>query len=180
MFKQLKGEKMKIFKRSQSVLVLVLSVMFFYACSKDSNPVVDPINVVSAEAKLTLNGAGYTNKAVTLANGIGGYSVSDTVTAIQFSGKVDNDSLFFAIIFRGNQAGTFGWNDDDGTIIYKTTSTGSFLYYGITQGTTTVSSYGAVTGKIEGTINGKLIEQTSQAELNITGSFSAVRIPDIQ
>jgi len=166
---------MKMFKRSQSVLVLVLTVMFFYACSKDSeNPVVPP--VVVSEAKLTLNGAGYTNKAVTLSAGISAYSISDTVTAIQFSGKADNDSLYFIIVLKGNQTGTVNWNIDNGAILLKNSSS---AYIGETQGTTTVSSYGAVNGKVEGTISGKLIEQSSQAELNITGSFSAVRIPDI-
>jgi len=177
MFTNTKGEKMKMFKSSQSVLVLVITVMFFYACSKDSDNPVDP--VVSAEAKLTLNGSGFTNKAATLSNGISAYSVSDTVTAIQFWGKVDNDSLYFSIIFKGNQAGTFNWNDENGTIIYRTTSTGVFSYIGITQGSTTVSSYGAVGAKVEGTISGKLIEATSGSELNISGSFSGVRIPDV-
>ncbi|MDP2365531.1 MAG: hypothetical protein Q8M94_17405 [Ignavibacteria bacterium] len=159
--------------------VLLVTILVFAGCSKESNnPVVPP--VVVAEAKLTLNGAGYTNKAVTLSNGLSAYSLSDTVSIIQFSGKVDNDSLYFAIIFKGNQPGTFNWNDDNGAIIFRTTSTGNFTYIGISQGTTTVSSYGAVNGKVEGTISGKLIEATSQAELNITnGSFSAVRIPDI-
>ena len=100
------------------------------------------------------------------------------MTVLQFSGKVDNDSLYLGIIFKANHTGTFNWNDDNGAIIFKTTSTGNFIYYGISQGTTTVSSYGGVNGKIEGTISGKLIEQSSLAELNISGSFSALRIPD--
>ncbi|MDI6803527.1 MAG: hypothetical protein QME58_06735 [Bacteroidota bacterium] len=170
---------MKMSKFHLFFAVILVSILVFTGCSKDSNSPVDPIAVTSAEAKLTLNGAGYTNKSVTLRNGICAFSPNDTATAIQFSGKVDNDSLYFTIIFKGNQTGTINWDDDNGTIIYRTTSTGNYLYFGITQGTTTVSSYGAVNGKVEGTISGKLIEQTSQAELNINGSFSAVRIPDI-
>ncbi len=170
---------MKMFKRSQTVLVLVLSVMFFYACSKDSNNPVNP-PAAGSEAKLTLNGAGYTNQQVTLSNGLSAYSPTDTMTVIQFSGKAGNDSLYFFIVFKGNQAGTFNWNTENGAIIVKNSSSTSLFYLGVTQGTTIVSSYGAVNGKVEGTISGKLIEETSQVELNITsGSFSAVRVPDI-
>ena len=170
---------MKMFKRSQFVLVLVITVMSFYACSKDSNNPVDQGNVVSAEAKLTLNGAGYTNKAVTLSNGICGYSIGDTLTAVFFSGKVDTDSLYLYIIFRGNQSGIFNWDQANGAILYKYSTTGNLSYIGIQQGSTTVSSYGAVNAKVEGTLSGKLIEANSPVELNISGSFSAVRIPDV-
>lgn len=170
---------MKLSKFQLFFSAILVSFFVFAGCSKDSNNPVDPGTVVKAEATLTLNGAGYTNKSVTLSNGICAYSPTDTVTAIQFAGKVDNDSLYFSIIFKGNQAGTITWNDENGAIIYRTTSTGDFGYIGITQGSTTVSSYGAVNGKVEGTISGKLIETTTQAELNISGSFSAVRIPDI-
>ena len=173
---------MKKFNRSQSVLFLALlmALTTFYSCSKDDNNPVDPNNVTNSAASLTLNGAGYTNKAATLGNGLGGYSLPDTMTVLQFSGKVDNDSLYLGIIFKANHTGTFNWDNDNGAIIYRTTSTGDFLYYGISQGSTTVSNYGSVNGKIEGTINGKLIEQSSLAELNISGSFSALRIPDSQ
>jgi len=152
--------------------------MFFYACSKDSeNPVVPP--VASSEAKLTLNGSGYTNKSVTLSNGISAYSPSDTVTVVQFSGISDSDTLQFFIVLKGNQAGTVNWNSDNGAIMSKRTSSGNLFFVGETQGSTTISSYGAVNGKVEGTISGKLIEEGSSTELNISGSFSAIRVPDV-
>lgn len=169
---------MKKFHRSQIVLVIVISVISFYACSKDSNSPVDPNNVTNSSANLTLNGDGYANKSVTLGNGLGEYSIPDTTTIVQFSGKVDNDTLYFAVVIKGNHTGTYNWNDDNGTIVYKITSTGSYTYVGTSQGSTTINSYGAVNGKIEGTVNGKLIEGTSANELNVSGSFSAVRLPD--
>lgn len=168
---------MKNLKISYSIFFIALSISIMISCSKNTDNPVDPGSIVKAEASLTLNGAGYTNKTVTLSNGISAYSLSDTVTAIQFSGKVDNDSLYFAVIFKGNQAGTINWDIDNGAILLKNTS---LFYIGESQGSTTVSSYGSVNNKVEGNISGKLIEATSQAELNITGSFSAVRIPDIQ
>ncbi|MBK7629961.1 MAG: hypothetical protein IPJ23_04525 [Ignavibacteriales bacterium] len=164
--------------KSPLFTVMILTILTLaIGCSKKSDNPVDPGNIVQAQATLTLNGAGYVNKSVTLSNGIAEFSLSDTVTAIQFSGIVDNDSLYFAIIFKGNQTGTINWNDDNGALLLKNASS---FYIGASQGTTTISSYGAISGKIEGNINGKLIEQISQAELNISGSFSAVRIPDVQ
>lgn len=169
---------MKKFNRSQIVLAIVIAVMSFYACSKDSDSPVDPNNVTNSNANLTLNGDGYANKSVSLGNGLGEYSIPDTTTIVQFSGKVDNDTLYFAVVFKGNHTGTYNWDDDNGTIVYKITSTGNYTYVGVSQGLTTINSYGAVNGKIEGIVNGKLIEGTSANELNINGSFSAVRIPD--
>ena len=101
------------------------------------------------------------------------------MTAVQFSGKVDNDTLYMAIIFKGNNTGTFSWNDETGIILYKSTSTGYYTYLGTSQGTSTVSTYGSVGNKVEGNVNGKLIEASSLAEINITGNFSAARIPDL-
>jgi hypothetical protein len=169
---------MKKFHRSQFVPVFVLALMSFFACSKDSDSPVDPNNITNSTATITLNGAGYTNKSVTLSNGLAEYSIPDTMTALQFSGKVDNDTLYFAILVKGNNTGTYNWDDENGTVIYRITSTGNYTYVGVTQGSTTISSYGGVTGKIEGTVNGKLIEVSSLNELNISGSFSAVRLPD--
>lgn len=160
------------------VLTFILIMVLNYSCSKDSNNPVDPNNLVNAEAKLTLNGAGYTNKSVTLGNGICSYSTNDTLTAALFSGKVDSDSLYLYVIFRGNQTGTFTWSTENGVLIYKSSTNGNLSYIGITQGTTTISVYGNVTGKVEGSVNGKLIESGSLAELNITGTFSATRVPD--
>jgi hypothetical protein len=161
-------------------LVLFTVILVFSGCSKNSDNPVEPNNIITAEANLTLNGAGYTDKAVTLSNGVGGYSVSDSSTALVFSGKSDNDSLYLYIVFKGNHTGTFNWDQNNSSILYKYSSTGNNIFLGVQQGTTTISSYGAVGAKVEGTLSGKLIEITSQAELNISGSFSAVRIQDAQ
>ncbi|HEX7356795.1 MAG TPA: hypothetical protein VF270_03685 [Ignavibacteriaceae bacterium] len=169
---------MQIFKYSKFVFIIILLMALNYSCSKDSNNPADPNNIVTSEAKLTLNGAGYTNKSVTLSNGVCSYSPGDTLTAAIFSGKVDSDSLYFYVIFKGNQTGTFNWNTENGVLIYKSSSGGFVSYIGVTQGTTTISAYGSVTGKVEGSVNGKLIESGSLAELNVTGTFSATRVPD--
>lgn len=164
-----------------SIILIVLSTVLYTGCSSDdSDGPIDPGNVITgAEAKLTFNGAGYTNKAVTLSNGVSQYSVPDTATIIIFSGKVDSDSLYFSIIFKGNQTGAINWNDDNGAIIYKNGTSGYSTFLGIDQGTTTISTYGGVSSKVEGNISGKLIDAVTQAELNVNGTFSATRLPDI-
>ncbi len=158
----------------------LIAVLMLTGCSKKSDNPVSPTSVTSAEANLTLNGAGYTNKSVKLSNGVCGYSVSDTATAVYFTGAVDGDTLQLYIVFKGNNKVTVNWDQDNGSILYKNTSTGQLIFTGVQQGTTTISSYGAVGAKVEGNINGKLIESTTLAELNISGSFSAVRVPDSQ
>ena len=171
---------MKKFHSSQFVLVFVLALMSFYACSKDSDSPVDPNNVTNSNAALTLNGSGYSNKSITLGNGACSYYPAENITVVQFSGKVDSDSLFFVFQFIGNTTGTHHWrsSEPDGLII-KSGSSGFSYFYADSTGSTTVNSYGAVNGKVEGTIAGKLIEASSSSELNISnGSFSALRIPD--
>jgi len=168
---------MKLFAIGLAAFIAVLTLT---GCSKKSDNPVSAPEVTAAEANLTLNGAGYTNKAVKLGNGICGYSVSDTATGIVFTGTADQDTLQFYIVFKGNHSGTISWDADNALLLYKYASSGSFTFLGVQEGTTTVSTYGEVGGKVEGSISGKLYEATSQVELNISGSFSAVRIPDSQ
>ena len=171
---------MKIFNSMFLSTIAILIIVFFVSCSdKKENP-VGPGDVTGAQATITLNGAGYTNKSSTLSTGAAGYSISDTTTAIVFSGKIDSDTLTFTIIFKGNQARTIAWNYDEGAMLFKYGTTGQSSFIGYEQGTTTVTSYGAVGNKIEGSIVGKLVEASTLAELNISGNFSAVRVPDIQ
>jgi hypothetical protein len=168
-------KKIKILTIGFSTLIAVLMLT---GCSKKSDNPVAPTQITSAEANIVLNGAGYTNKSITLSNGLCGYSIPDTTTVVYFNGTNDGDSLHLYIVFKGNHTGTINWDQDNGSELYKNTSSGYLTFIGISQGTTTVNTYGAVGDKIEGNINGKLIESTSQTELTISGSFSAVRVPD--
>lgn len=170
-------KKIKFLNIGLAAFILVLMLA---GCSKKSDNPVAPGNVVSAEANIILNGAGYNNKSVTLSNGICGYSIPDTATAIYFNGTVGSDSLHLYIIFKGNHSGTVNWDQDDGAIINRYTSTATLTFMGVQQGTTIINSYGAVGSKVEGSISGKLIENSTQAELDISGTFSSVRIPDSQ
>ena len=166
----------------------LLSLVLFISCSKsDSNNPVKPGGGgnsggggSSNEAKLTLNGDTFNNQAVTLKNGTAGYSISDTATAVIFIGTLNSDTLQFFIVFKGKQNGTQNWGNDFGVILTKKSSSGLSYYLGQSQGTTTISSYGAVGSKIEGSVSGKMILQSPAAtEVTVTGNFSATRIADV-
>lgn len=160
--------------------LLLFTLVLIIGCSDDNNNnPVNPGNQVNSEAKLTLNGGPFVNQSVTLSNGVSSYSVSDTATAILFSGTLNSDSLYLYIIFKGNQSGTINWDSDNGVIIYRNGTSGLSTYLGASQGTTTVSAYGSVGGKVEGSLSGKLLDVTTQSEINLSGTFSATRIQDI-
>lgn len=161
-----------------SIIILVM----FIGCSKDNsgNPVgPGGGGTVSNEAKLTLNGGSFVNQAVTLSNGTSTYSTVDTATAILFSGKLNSDSLYFFVVFQGKQTGVINWNDNNGVLFYKKSSSGLNMYIGSSQGSTTISSYGSVGSKVDGSVTGKIIDATTQTEVNISGNFSSTRTPDI-
>lgn len=172
---------MKKLKSSLFYFLIAASLSLMISCSKKTDNPVDPGNVINSEANLTLNGAGYSNTNVKLGSGACAFSPADNLTTVQFSGAAGTDSLLFIFQFVGNQTGTKAWRSSEpDALIYKYGNSGQFYFIADSIGTTTVSGYGSVNNKVEGNISGKLIEATSQTELNISGSFSAVRIPDVQ
>lgn len=172
---------MKNLKSPFFALIIITVLSLIIGCSKKSDNPVDPGTVIKSEATLTLNGSGFSNQNVTLGNGGCSYSPTDNLTAVAFSGTIGSDSVLFVFQFVGNNTGAHAWRSSEpDVLIYKYGSSGSLSFYADSTGTTNVSNYGAVNGKVEGSINGKLIEATSQSELNISGTFSALRIPDTQ
>lgn len=170
---------MKTKKLAVLFITILSAVIFFSACSKESNNPVGPDPTISG-ASIKINGGGFVNKQVTLSSGISAYAVTDNATYAQFVGTVDSDSLYFAFIFDGKQTGTFSWNSDlTETYILHISQTESRLYVNVGEGTTTITSYGSVGGKIEGKAVGKLVDMnTQQIEITIDGTFSVVRGPD--
>ncbi len=175
----MKNQKIKLFSLC---IVILLSIMV--GCSKSSdnnNNPVDPGNQTNYEAKLTLNGSGYSNLNVTLGNGGCGFSIPDNVTGFVFFGMAGSDSLTFVFQIPGKQAGTYSWRaSEPDAVILKQGTSGTTAFYADSIGTTTISNYGAVAGKVEGNISGKLINPVSNTELTISGTFSALRVPDSQ
>ena len=136
----------------------LLSLVLFISCSKsDSNNPVNP------------GGGG---------NSGGGGSSNEA--KVIFIGTLNSDTLQFFIVFKGKQNGTQNWDNDFGVLLTKKSSSGLSYYLGQSQGTTTISNYGAVGSKIEGSISGKMILQSPAAtEVTISGNFSATRVADV-
>ena len=172
---------MKTQQFSKMFLVVLISAILFAACSKDSNNPVDPgTDPNTSGASIKINGGGFVNKQVNLSLGISAYLVNDNATYAQFVGAVDNDSLYFVFAFEGKQSGTFQWSGSSiETYLLHISQTGSLVYSNMTEGSTAVSSYGEIGGKITGNFSGKLIETSAQqVELTVEGTFSVVRGPD--
>jgi uncharacterized protein (UPF0333 family) len=170
---------MKTKKLVTLFITMLSAVIFFTACSKDTNNPVTP-DPTNSGASIKINGGGFVNKQVNLSSGISAYVVNDNATYVQFIGTADSDSLYLVFIFEGKQTGTFSWNSNSTeTYVLHISQTGGVLYANVGEGSTTVTSYGDVGGKIEGKAAGKLVDMnTQQIEMTIDGTFSVVRGPD--
>lgn len=170
---------MKKLKSQLFVISMLLVFAIAIGCSKESDNPIDLGTVIKSEASITFNGAGFTNNTVTLGNGGCSYSPSENLTVATFSGAFGTDSLILVFQFVGNQTGARPWSSSEpDALIYKYGTSGTFYFYADSTGTTNITGYGAVSGKVEGNISGKLVEASTQTELNISGNFSALRIPD--
>lgn len=161
------------------IIFLAITTIIFYGCSKDSNNPVDTNNVTGEIAKLTLNGGGFSNKQITLGNGACQFSPTDTVTYFEYAGKVDSDSMFLSFAFPGNTSGNYSWTPNVLDVVFAKKVNNSYEFYVPNgQGSTNITSFGAVNGKVTGTISGKLVKYNDTVTVNISGNFSALRIAD--
>lgn len=172
-------------KNLKSILFSIFAfatLSLFVSCSSDKkddeNPLVPGNN---SQVTMTFNGDGYSNQAVTLSNGISSFSVSQNYTAVIFSGKVGSDSLYFYVLFDGNQTGTKSWDDNNGVIMYRSSTSSNKSYIGVSNGTLNVTSYEAVGGKVSGTLSGQIVDAVDTLNsISISnGNFSGLRVTDI-
>ncbi len=174
---------MKTLSRLFITFISILTMGFLISCSSDKKDDNNPLNPgTNSDSKITmsLNGDGFVNQSITLSNGISTYSGSENSTAIAFNGKVGDDSLFFYIVFSGNQSGTKNWDTNNGVIMYKSNSGNNLSYMGISNGTIVVSTYGSVGSKVSGTLSGQIINTSTSNTVGITnGSFAGTRITDV-
>lgn len=160
-----------------AVVIIILSLGII-SCSKKSNP-VEPPTGGSTEAKLTLNGAGFSNQQVSLKTGLSSYFINDNETYIQFIEAAGSDTVFLAFVFSGKQTGNHSWSATTPMValsIYSGSSNAIFLSSGT--GSTNVTAYGDVGGTISGNLSGTMIEATSSANLQVSGTFTVTRGPD--
>lgn len=165
---------------SSKLLAVVLIILSFgiISCSKKSNP-VEPPTGGSTEAKITLNGAGFSNEQVSLKSGLSSYFINDNETYIQFIEAAGADTVFLALVFSGKQTGNYSWSATTPMValfISSGSSSATFLSSGT--GSTNVTSYGDVGGSISGNLSGTMIEAASSANLQVSGTFTVTRGPD--
>jgi hypothetical protein len=172
-------------KNPKSLLFIILAfatLSLVVGCSSDKkdddNPLVPGNN---SQISMTFNGAGFSNQTVTLSNGLSSYSASQNYTAIIFSGKAGADSVYFYVVFDGNQTGTKSWDNNNGVIMYRSASGVNYNYLGASNGTLNITSYEAVGGKVGGTLSGQMVDVTdTTVAISITnGNFSSTRVTDV-
>lgn len=164
-------------------LVMLTLLVFLTACSKDSNNPLEPGNGTDgsskAQVKITLDGGSYNKQEIVLSKGYSSYITTENETYAAFWGKIGGDSVYVAFQFAGNSIGTFDWRADNyDAAVITMNADNAMLYLATSEGKTTITGYGNVGGKIEGTFSGKLVEISSMDEMTVTGTFSIERGPD--
>jgi len=193
-----------------AVVFTLLGLAVMTGCKKDSSP-TSVVNTTTGggsftSATFTLNGGGYSNQAFTItSNGITAlgfdvdaysvYKASTNVTAIAITNDNTGGNLQQIIIaLPGNQTGTFNWTNSTSAnnaiaflLEFTSSSVTTFFYSsldngGNINGSVSLTSYGAVGNKINGTFSGKLYKVTAAGiDSSVTvsnGTFSVVRAPD--
>jgi len=175
------GFKWRAYAFAAFLLIFVLA-----GCGKDDDNPVDPgekNNNTFGSGSITLNGSGYSNKTINFASVSGGYINSDTQTGISMVALDGSDSIIVTIIFDGKETGSRNFLVETGTeeivngvSLMKADLSEFFLSEN--NGSINISSYGNIGAKISGTFNGVLKSVLNNNDLNVSGSFSAVRLPD--
>lgn len=176
-------------KHSFSLMILSVSLLFILSgCSKkENNPVVPGDNTpVTGGGSITLNGGGYSNKSLSSPASTAGYIDEYRSTLVSFYVNSGTDTVLTMIIFPGKAAGNFAWKgmviDDSTSSTYWDGASLSFghlaykIYMPLAGGKTTITKYGNVGQFIEGTYSGKIQDPATTAEINVTGSFKALRL----
>lgn len=173
--------------RSFCLYIAIICMGTLISCGDDST---DPGNPQVGANGFVLDGGGYAKTAVSLTDstGIVQYDTTNTLTTYTASGTAifgksvsgAEQSIGVTITVAGNASGTSPWNNlTTGAGGYGLTLRIDSAIYVAVQGTTTVTSYGAVGDMVTGTFSGTVKDIATGTVLTITdGTFSAKRIPD--
>lgn len=168
---------MKI-SRIHWVGVLACLTLLVIGCTKE--PVAP--NNPAASNRLTLNGGGHANEKLTFPDAVASYLTESDVTVVAIGDSTvpeTADAPGALIFFKGNTVGTFTINNADSNVfVWVFTDT---TQYALISGTVTITKYGAVGEKIEGTFAGSGTTNVNGVDIPITvtdGAFSAVRLLD--
>lgn len=179
-----------------SCLAIIAAALFIISgCKKDDNFT----NPFTGTGSITFNGTAigntgtrtdtmnYVNRTASVIFANGYYSKKEGITTLVLSAafphyKEDGthyyDSVYVSLSCKGSGTGTYNWTDRNGnfaSVYFIRHNTFSFSQ---STGSTTISNYGAVNGKIDGSFQGVVIGSNNDT-LNISGNFSANRMVDI-
>lgn len=179
--------KLLIGKMNNNILRLLFISVFLItisACGDDSNPTDNnDDNNNTTSSTLKLDGDGFSNKSLSTETAVATYASVTQMTVISISFDEDVQMLIY---LKGNKTGTFTFeasnNDALENGISVTSGSGQTAKYYLWKeqsGSIKITSYGSVGGKVSGTFTGKLYNVISDAEMTISGSFSAMRTVDV-
>ena len=165
-------------------LFLIASLIFIIsACGDDSNPTDNNNDNNLTTSTLKLDGDGFSNKSVSAEAAVATYASVTQMTIISVS---YNEDIQMLIYVKGNKTGTYTFEtiNNDGlengiSITSGTGQTAKYYLWNNQSGSIKISSYGSVGGKVSGTFTGKLYNVATEAEVTISGSFSAMRTVDV-
>ncbi|MFZ1291787.1 MAG: hypothetical protein WAR79_16945 [Melioribacteraceae bacterium] len=177
--------KDNIQKSNKFFLIFLMAVSFIFmisACGDDSSPTDNDDNNNSSSTTLSINGDGWTNKSLTANTSISTYATASQMTVVN---GVFPEDVQILIYVKSNKTGTYNFKEEEsgqGNGITLSTGSGDlakFYFWKDNSGSTTISSYGSVGGKVSGTFTGKLYNAITDAEITISGSFNAMRTVDV-
>jgi len=174
-----------------SMLIMVVSFLSLTGCKKDDN-ITNPF---TGTGSVTFNGMviggtdtiNYVNRTTSILLATGYYAKKEGTTNLIFSAyfqhnKADGvhfyDSVYINLSFHGNSTGTYNWADRNGNYASVYFIKHNTISSAINVGSTTITNYSAVDGKIDGSFQGVVIG-TKNDTLNISGNFSAYRTVDV-
>jgi hypothetical protein len=167
-----------------TVILISLSLTaFLSSCKKDSSNPADAGTGGNGGGgggnnTVTLNGDGFSNTTITITYAAAGYESSTQTTGGSLTCSNGISITFYS---PGQQTGTFNFSIDQndvkaGIILYSGSGQDMKIYMvQNNSGSITINNYGSVGQQITGSFTGKIYNVTTQAEVTISGSFSAIR-----
>ena len=177
---------------SKTILFLGLFVLSLTACKQDEES-----ELLSGTVTFTLNGDGFTNQTFTenvtsaeapvAESGVYGDA---TLLAVGTYTQGDENRNYWSGYVEGKTTGTYAWDNSLNArvnscqvLVWDNNQEVSYLHYVFGEaasGTTVITEFGNVGGRIEGTFSGTLYNSDTDAPVAITnGKFSVVRKEDV-
>lgn len=163
--------------------IAALTAVIMVGCSKSESNPVNPgeNNSAVSTATVKIDGAGFVNKALNSSSGVAVHIPSEDLTYATFWGANNSDSISVSLIFPGSQNGSFQWNEiNSGVALIISSGNVVNVFASDANGSTTVTSYGNIGGKITGKFDGTLYNGSRTDSITISSEFSLVRSNEVE